>query len=62
MPTVGSLPASFKTALQDPIGDVTDTTSIFYTVYGPDVLLPSSVFQLRLEDPETLPDQRRRII
>ena len=25
---------SFKTALQNPMGDITDTTSVFYTVFG----------------------------
>ena len=36
MATVGSVPMRFKMSLQNPIGDITDTLSIFHTVYGLD--------------------------
>ena len=34
MAMAGSLPTSFKMALPKPMGDLTNTMSIFYTVYG----------------------------
>lgn len=39
-----------KLALLKPIGDVTDTTSVFYTVYGPNTVIrdqSASYWQLR---------------
>ena len=51
-----SLPASFRTALQNPACDVMDSASIFYVVYGKtqDKSLKSSgreCFGMRMNEP-----------